>query len=434
MTPEERAALRQAASKRKMDMQAARNAAGTAPTLTDEQVRQREQQRGQDYREQAAGNAGANTIHTSASEAGIGGFFGAKQDSAQYTAGKVNDPNAAANRDAIQKRIGALDSRGNATMTGARLDTGNMNESRGLGLDARGQQVDAASILRRAALGQGPSAAQEQLKQATDRNMAQALSVAQSGRGNPALAMRQAANARAASSQDAASQSAIIRAQEQQAAQAALPGAVSQIRSGDLATQGQDLAAATTAAGLEQDTAKTNLLAGVDQQKARDTIVADLMRQGMTADQAAYQAQIQQNQFNAELLARQESARIGSELSAGAANSAAAGQAVGAAAGAIAAAASDERVKKNVGDGEEASRKFLKALDPKGFDYKDPAAHGHGRHLGVMAQDVERAAPDLVIDDTDGVKKIDIRKALSASLASLGTIDKRLARLEGRRG
>lgn len=73
--------------------------------------------------------------------------------------------------------------------------------------------------LRKQALGQGgPSAAQAQLQQATDKNIAamQAQAIAQRGQFNPAL-MRAITQQSATARQEAAGQSAALRAQEQQA-------------------------------------------------------------------------------------------------------------------------------------------------------------------------------------------------------------------------
>jgi hypothetical protein len=151
---------------------------------------------------------------------------------------------------------------------------------------------------------------------------------------------------------------------------------------------------------------------------------------GMTLDQARMQMQQQQNQFNAGLLAQQEAAKNGVAVQNQGQGMQLAGSIASAAGSLI---ASDKRAKKNITDGEDESAKLLKALHPKGFEYKDDK-HGKGHHLGVMAQDVERAAPDMVIDDTDGVKKLDMRKVLSASLAGLGSLDKRLSKIEARRG
>ena len=76
----------------------------------------------------------------------------------------------------------------------------------------RAQQSAQINTLQRAARGGGPSAAQDQLQLASQRNMRAALSMAASGRGNPALASQSAGNQRAIIGQQQASQSGALRA------------------------------------------------------------------------------------------------------------------------------------------------------------------------------------------------------------------------------
>lgn len=82
----------------------------------------------------------------------------------------------------------------------------------------RQNQADLISRLEALSKGQGPSLAAEQLRQATDRNMSQQASIAQSGRGNAALAGIQASNASAGLGAQAASDAAVARIAEQQMA------------------------------------------------------------------------------------------------------------------------------------------------------------------------------------------------------------------------
>jgi hypothetical protein len=67
--------------------------------------------------------------------------------------------------------------------------------------------------------GTGPSLAQQQLKTATDRNVAQQIAMAASNRGNPALVQREVMKNQAAAGQEMAGQSALIRSQEMMSAQ-----------------------------------------------------------------------------------------------------------------------------------------------------------------------------------------------------------------------
>jgi hypothetical protein len=105
---------------------------------------------------------------------------------------------------------------------------------------------------------------------------------------------------------------------------------------------------------------------------------------------------------------------------------AAAGGAVGKQVGT---AASDERVKKDVKPFDVDD--FLESLSGYEFHYKKPEKHGEGKQVGVMAQDVEKEAPQLVDEDDDGTKRIDYNKAGGPIFASLAGLHERLKKLEG---
>lgn len=78
--------------------------------------------------------------------------------------------------------------------------------------DARRQQQALATQLANPS---GPSVAEQQLRMGQDAGMAQALAMARSARGNPALAMRQAQMAQGQLSAQTAGQMALLRAQEE---------------------------------------------------------------------------------------------------------------------------------------------------------------------------------------------------------------------------
>jgi hypothetical protein len=65
------------------------------------------------------------------------------------------------------------------------------------------------------ARGEGPSVSREMLKEATDRNVAQQQAMAQSGRGNAALAAQQASSNATRLGAGAAQSAALGRVQEQ---------------------------------------------------------------------------------------------------------------------------------------------------------------------------------------------------------------------------
>ena len=84
--------------------------------------------------------------------------------------------------------------------------------------DFRRAQSGLVSRLDAMSRGEGPSLATEQLRQATDRNMKQQASIANSGRGNAALAGITASNASAGLGAQAGSDAAMARIAEQQMA------------------------------------------------------------------------------------------------------------------------------------------------------------------------------------------------------------------------
>lgn len=387
---------------------------------------------------------GVRKATSETSAAGVAGWFGGKDEFNSFSPEQVADTTSAASRAAINNRIAKIDSRQVAQAQGAQATAATAGPVQlGAQNQNRSRQSSLADTLTRAMNGQGPSVAQQQLQNATDRNMKQALALQASARGvNPGLASRQAQEARASASQEAAGQSAILRSQEQIAARGELANVLNQSRGQDLSAAGLVQQTDLANAGFQQQTSlanaaatqqnnQFNVQAQMTQEQQRDQAIKDLQAQGIAVDEAALQRQIQQNQFAADLAARQEAARHGVAMQAGAQQA----QAVAAgfqAAGTL--LASDERVKKNVSDGEEPARKLLKRLRPKMFEYDDEHQHfGQGPRVGVMAQDVEKGAPELVGTDRDGVKKIDVAKALSAALAGLGSIDKRLSKLEGGR-
>lgn len=109
-------------------------------------------------------------------------------------------------------------SQGNRTFVPGRADPQAGPAAQAQTSGFRTNQADLISRLEALSKGQGPSLAAEQLRQATDRNMKQQASIAQTGRGNAALAGISASNAAGALGAQAASDSAVARIQEQQMA------------------------------------------------------------------------------------------------------------------------------------------------------------------------------------------------------------------------
>lgn len=145
-------------------------------------------------------------------------------------------------------------------------------------------QMDLAGALAAQANGLGPSVAQSQLNQSTDRNLGQALAMAQAAGPNNAGAVRNVAYQRGDISQQAAGDAATLRLQEQMQARNQL----GQVLAG---ARGQDL-------GLAGDNAQ--LQAG--QNSLNDQAVRAYLSMGMTLAQAQAQAnmnyeQLRQNAF-----------------------------------------------------------------------------------------------------------------------------------------
>ena len=96
-------------------------------------------------------------------------------------------------------------------------------------------------------------------------------------------------------------------------------------------------------------------------------------------------------------------------------------------------AASDERLKTNVADGDSDADEFMSSLRAMRFRYKEPERWGEGQRLGIMAQDLQRSKlgrEALVQVDDRGHLGFDLGKATSAALASVARLNARLGELE----
>lgn len=197
--------------------------------------------------------------------------------------------------------------------TAAQIATGPQDQ-------ARNMQMELGSDLLAASRGQGPSVAGMQYQRNMEDAMAQQMSMAASSRGNPGIAMRNAAMNQAGISQRGALDSAMIRAQEQQAAQGQLAGLSSNIR-------GQDIGLATDQAGLSQQMEMMNVgnqqqsnMAGAQLSQANEqfyrTLEAQFVAAGMSAEQAAIMAKQRLSELGADLELRQEGMRQGMNMNA----------------------------------------------------------------------------------------------------------------------
>lgn len=92
-------------------------------------------------------------------------------------------------------------------------------------------------------------------------------------------------------------------------------------------------------------------------------------------------------------------------------------------------ALSDKRQKHNIEDlNDEVLDSFLEKIQAYTYDYKNPDAPGagHGRQLGVMAQDLERSPiGKSAVKNVNGTKMVDYGKLGGITLAGLSMVDKR---------
>jgi hypothetical protein len=136
---------------------------------------------------------------------------------------------------------------------GPAWDLGNANGARMQQQQVRGQQDALSQMLMNQAMGNGPSMAQMQLKQATDRNMAQALGLAAAGArgGRGAGAAYHLGNQRAQIGQQMAADSGLLRMNEMLQARQLASQHQAQMRGQDLGLRGQDIGLAQAQVGAQ---------------------------------------------------------------------------------------------------------------------------------------------------------------------------------------
>jgi hypothetical protein len=260
-------------------------------------------------------------------------------------------------------------------------------------MEVRGQQGTLAQMLADQAAGRGPSVAQQQLQQGTDKNIATQMAMAATMRGaNQAGALRQLGYQQAGARQQMAGDAATLRLNEQNQAQNQL---------------GQLLAG----------------MRGADEQQARfyGQTSNDLLAQQLAARQAREQAAIQYEGMLRGVAVNTQQ------------NGMQAGGSALAALGGLA-ALSDETKKSNIEPGDKELGKFLSSLTDNKYEYKDKK-HGEGTYWSPMAQDLEKTevGKSMVVETSEG-KVVDYARGLGAYLASLSHVHKRLKKLEAVNG
>ena len=242
---------------------------------------------------------------------------------------------------------------------------------------SKAQEAFQARLLAQS-LGEGPSTAQQQLKTATDRTLAQQIAMAASTRGNQALAQREAMRNQGAATQEAGAAAANLRAQEMQAAMQAY---------------GDDLERQQTLKVQEQQMKGGSF--DLTQGRAFDA------RKASAANDAAL---------------------MGGIISGGAQ--------VGAAK-----ATSDKNSKDHIKTQDLAG--LVEKIKAYEFEYKTPNGEPYqdGKVVGVMAQDLEKSKlGKSLVSDTPTGKVVDLKKAVPLALASIGELAKKIKELEKRKG
>lgn len=274
--------------------------------------------------------------------------------------------------------------------------------------DALIKQLSAASR------GEGPSVAQEQLRAATDRNLNSMLASFGSTRAglNSGLAQRQFMGQTAGANQQAASDSAILRANEISSARQALSGSLAQASDTRLAFQ-----------DMQNRMTQYYLNTGLDIDRAQ--IASRQALESLLRNQ--YQAaNLQQNQLTAaasEGAANRRQANYSAGIGAG-------GAILGGLAGGL---LSDRTKKKDIKRSDKEIREFLSSLTAYAYKYKKPdhPLAGHGKQIGIMAQDLEKTdiGKQMVIDTPSG-KVVNMGKGLAAMLAAQASLNERLSAIE----
>lgn len=289
---------------------------------------------------------------------------------------------------------------------------------------SQAQQNTAGNLLFNAASGYGPSAAQAQLQQGTDAAINANMAMANSARGQAGLANAQknALTQNGIQTQQAANQSAQLRAQEMQAAQGGYANYANQQQNqfaqqqlgfaglgmqGAQGLQGNALAQAQLRAGQNQ----LNQTGQLGYEQLGFNAQAEQLQAAMANQQQAYGL----NESNAK-----NASSIGGGL-------------IAAAGGAM--MMSDARVKKNISH---AGIQIDDALGKMGggynFEYGDMKFGAPGEHTGVMAQDLassEAGRRMVVKDPATKALAVKIPEAASFLLGATARLHDRLSSLEG---
>jgi len=331
----------------------------------------------------------------------------------------------------------------------------------------RQQQSNQSQRLTDRATGKAPSIAEAQLKAATDRSLSQQLAAAQSRRGGSAASReRQLAKSSANANQMVNQQSAVMKLQERQQAESQLGSQLATQRQQDIGLDAGDRASTqdlekiktsqhlgVQSANMAQANAaaanKANLIGGLasggmmamaasdenqkkniktyssveDRDQKTDSLVASVHKADKKASdkKSAKGKKVASSFGNA--IASSSKNRVASKGPDKLAQ--------------VAASISDEKQKQNIKSDSHDPKSFLDALQAHSYEYKNPSlpGAGEGRHLSVMAQDLEKAGPvgKQMVQNTDQGKMVDYGKGFGAMLANQAHLNERLSAVESKK-
>ena len=269
------------------------------------------------------------------------------------------------------------------------------------------------------AAGKAPSFAEAQMRQSQDRNLAQQMAMAKANRSaNAGLQSRNVQMNAAAGGQavnQAAGMAKMLEQQQNQAQYSNYLGGLQNSAQGMLGVNNQAQNQAFNA-NMQND---ANLRKGFGEALGMAT-------SGGTSIVNMFKTPTPEGGGMASTVPSSEAFTMGGGMLSG-------GAGAGAASMAGPAMISDKNEKTNIKQG--SSKNFLDALTAYEYDYKN-SKNGEGKHMSVMAQDLEKAGPvgKSMVQDVQGTKVVDYGKGFGAILAAQADLNKRLAEIESKYG
>lgn len=288
--------------------------------------------------------------------------------------------------------------------------------------DVRAQEMQLAGQLGRVASGQQMGAGELAARRAGQQAIGNAIGSANMARGaNAAGGARAAARAAAGIGLGVAGQAQQAGLQDAAAARAQQAGVLGQVGARDTQIGLQNMDATNQRvfqqAGLDQATSLANMQARLQAIGMNDQAILGYMSQISGMDAATLQARMQQEQQ-----------QLGS--------TGVAPYLLQAGGSAAMAAMSDERLKRDIEPAQADVHALLEALRPVTWHYLDPVRYGAGRHVGVIAQDLQRTplGAELVCEGPTGHLMIDTVRAVNMLLAAVADLHGRVKQLEDELG